>query len=136
MNWKKGIIAGIVAGIIILVVGMISGSLFGADYESTPQLWKPMDNNWYYQMIAVDFIEGLLFGLVFSCIYNGIPGKGWKKGLNYGLILFFVGTVPGMLMTYISMAVPDTIVASWVIGGFISLVIAGLAMALVHDKLK
>ena len=136
MNFKKGIIAGLIAGIVILIVGMTSGYLFGTDYEKTPELWKHMTGNWYYTMIAVDFIEGILYGLVFTVVYTGIPGNGWKKGLNYGLILWIVATIPGMLMTYITMTVPDMIVASWLFGGLISLVIAGPAIAIVHDKLK
>jgi len=136
IDWKKGIIAGIVAGIIILIVGMISGYLFSADYAITPQLWKPMTGNWWYYMAAIDIIEGIIYGLVFTMLYDGLPGKGWMRGLNYGLILWFVGTIPGMLMTYSTMAVPDTLVASWLFGGLISLAIAGSAIAVVYDKMK
>jgi hypothetical protein len=136
MNWKKVIISGLVAGVVILVVGMLTGSLFSVDYSKTPELWKEMTGNWYYQMWAVDFVEGIIYAMVFTVLYNSIPGKGWKKGLNYGIILWLVGTVPGMMLTYLTMAVPDMIVASWTFGGLISLVIAGSAMALVHDKIK
>jgi len=136
MNWKKGIIAGLVAGIVILIVGMLSGSLLAVDYTKTPELWKPMTGNWWYNIIALDFLEGILYGIVFTLLYNGIPGKGWRKGLNYGLILWVIATVPGMLMTYLTMTVPDTIVASWTFGGLITLVIVGPVIAVVHDRLK
>jgi len=136
MNWKKGIIAGLAAGVVILAVGMLSGSMLGAQYTATPQLWKPMTGNWWYDMIVVDLIEGIIYGLVFTVVYNGIPGNGWKKGLNYGLILWLVATVPGMMMTYSTMAVPDMIVASWLFGGLISFLIAGPVIAILYDKLK
>jgi hypothetical protein len=136
MNWKKGIISGIAAGVVILIVGMASGFLFSADYSSTPQLWKPMTGDWWYYMIALDLLEGILYGIVFTMLYNGIPGKGWRKGLNYGIILWVVATIPGMLMTYLTMTVPDTIVVAWTFGGLIALILAGPAIAVVHDKIK
>jgi hypothetical protein len=136
MNWKKGIIAGLVAGVVILIIGNLSGFLFAVDYTKTPELWKPMTGNWLYNMIAIDFVEGIIYGIVFTLIYSGIPGNGWKKGLNYGLIVWLVATVPGMLMTYFTMAVPDMIVVSWTVGGLISLVIAGPVIAIIHDKIK
>jgi len=136
MMWKKGIIAGIAAGVVVLAIGMLLGSLLGAEYTATPQLWKPMTGNWWYYMIVIDLVEGIIYGLVFGIVMNGIPGNGWKKGLNYGLILWLVGTVPGMLMTYSTMAVPDMIVASWLFGGLISLAIAGPVIAVIYNKLK
>lgn len=136
MMWKKGIIAGIVTGVVIFVIGMVMGILLGVDYTKTPQLWKPMTGNWTYYMIVVDIIEGIIYGLVFGIVMNSVPGNGWKKGLNYGLILWLVATAPGMMMTYFTMAVPDMIVASWLFGGLISLVIAGPLIAIIYNKLK
>ena len=136
MKWKKIVVSGIAAGIVILVIGNLIGFLFAVDYTTTPQLWKPMTGNWWYNMIVLDFVEGILYAAVFSILFNSIPGKGWRKGLNYGLILWVVATVPGMLMTYFTMAVPDSIVASWTFGGLISLVIAGSVISIIQNKIK
>jgi hypothetical protein len=81
-------------------------------------------------------VEGILYATVFGILFNSLPGKGWRKGLNYGLILWVIGTVPGMLLTYFTMAVPDSIVASWTFGGLISLAIAGSVIAVVQNKIK
>lgn len=136
INWKKGITAGIVAGIVILIVGLALGYLLPVDYTSTPQLWKPMTGDWWYNMAAIDIVEGIIYAVVFTLLFDSIPGKGWKKGLNYGLILWVVATIPGMLMTYFTMTVPDSIVASWVIGDLITLAIAGITISTVYNKIK
>jgi hypothetical protein len=136
VNIKKGVIVGIIYAIIAFIINFISGFILASDYTTTPQLWKPMTDLWYYQIIALNLIEGIIFGLIFSVLYNGIPGKGWKRGFNFGLLLWFVGTVPGMLMTYFTMAVPDSIVLSWTIGGLITLLIGGSILAVVYDKIK
>jgi hypothetical protein len=136
MNWKGGIVSGIAAGTVILLVGMLSGSMLSAEYVKTVQLWKPMTGSWWYFMIVIDIIEGILYAMVFSMVSGGIPGEGWKKGLNYGIILWLVSTVPGMLMTYSTMAVPDVLVASWLFGGLLSLIVSGILIAAIQNKIK
>jgi len=136
MKWKKVIAAGIAAGIVILLVGNLTGFLFYSDYSATPQLWKSMTGNWYYNMVILDIFEGMLYAMVFSLFYSSIPGRGWRKGVNFGFVLWLIATVPGMLMTYFTMAVPDSIVMSWLFGGLVSLLIAGPVIAVVHDRIK
>jgi hypothetical protein len=55
------------------------------------------------EMWIMTIVEGILYGLVYSVLYSGIPGKNISKGLNIALILWVVGTIPGMAMTYLSM---------------------------------
>lgn len=68
------------------------------------------------QTWLLTLIEGVIYGLVFSVIYKGIPGSGALKGLSYGFLLWVVGTLPGMAITYLTMRVPDPIIASWTFG--------------------
>jgi hypothetical protein len=139
MDIKKVIISGLVAGLailMILIVGMVSGIISSPNYTSTPTLWKEMTGNWWYQITAWDFIEGILYAAVFSILFNGIPGSGWRKGLNYGIILWLVATVPAMALIYLTMTVPDTIVVSWLISGLVSLAIAGITISIVYEKIK
>jgi hypothetical protein len=69
-------------------------------------------------------------------LYSGIPGKNISKGLNFAVILWLVGTVPGMAITYLSMAVPNLIIASWVFGGLINLLVMGAVLAFVYERVK
>jgi len=135
MNYKKVLISGLAAGFVILAVEFFLGYALSADYTTTPQIWKPMTEMWYYQIFALYFIEGIIYAAAFSVLQNSIPGKGWKKGQNFGLLVWIVATVPGMLMTYFTMAVPDAIVLSWLLGGLISIVFAGIVISLVQNRL-
>lgn len=78
----------------------------------------------------------LQYGLVYSVLYSGIPGKNICKGLNFAVILWLVGTVPGMAITYVSMAVPNPIIASWVFRGLINLLVMGAVLAFVYERVK
>ena len=110
--------------------------LFSVDYTATPELWKPMTRAWWYQIVVLDVVEWLIYAWVFSLFYKSIPGKGWRRGFNFGFILWLIGTLPGMAMTYLSMADPTSIVLSWAIGGLITCLIAGPVVAVVFDKVK
>ena len=130
------IVGGIVAGLILFAVGMVSGILTANTYMVTPLLWKPMAADWYAKIVVLDIIIGLILAGVYSKINKGLPYKGAKKGLKYGLIVWLVGTVPGMGMTYLTMAVPTILVVAWLLGNLAAYVLAGIAIALVFGKMK
>ncbi len=142
MDIKKGIVAGFIAGIAMVLAGMV---IWGVTqnylmplYEASAAVWKPMEplGMWLAQMWALTVAEGMLYGLVYSVLYSGVPGDGVKKGLNFAILLWLIGTVPGMAITYHSMAVPTPIIASWLFGGLINLLVMGAVLALVYEKIK
>jgi hypothetical protein len=142
MDIKKGLVAGFLAGIAMVAADM---AVWGATqgylmplYQASSALWKPMEplGAWLAQMWAATIADGILFGIVYSTLYNGIPGTNINKGLNYGVILWLVGTVPGMAVTYLMMAVPTPIVASWLFGGLIDVLVMGAVLAYVYERMK
>jgi hypothetical protein len=142
MNLKKGVVAGFLGGIAMAVMDIVVWSIgqgyLMPFYTASAPVWKPMEplSAWLAQMWAVTIAEGMLFGLVYSVLYDGIPGKNINRGVNYGVIIWLVGTVPGMAMTYLSMAVPTPIVASWLFGGLIDLLAMGAVLAYVYERMK
>jgi len=86
--------------------------------------------------LPLTIVEGILYGLVYSVIYSGIPGKNISKGLNFAVLLWLVGTVPGMAITYLSIAVPNPIIALWVFGGLINLLVMGAVLAFMYERVK
>ena len=77
-------------------------------------------------MLVYNLIIGLLFVLVYGIFYNSIPDKGAARGLQYGFWIWLIGTVPGLLMTLLMMAVPDELVVLWLITGLFNYLIVGL----------
>jgi hypothetical protein len=142
MNAKKGVVAGFSAGIAMVISGIVVwGTTQGylmPQYEASAALWKPMEplSTWLAQVWALTIVEGILYGLVYSVLYSGIPGKNISRGLNFAVILWLVGTVPGMAITYLSMAVPNLIIASWVFGGLINLLVMGAVLAFVYERVN
>jgi len=142
MDIKKGVVAGLLAGIAMVIADM---AVWGATqgylmplYQASAAVWKPMEpmSAWLARYLSLLVAEGILFGLVYSVLYNGIPGTKINKGLNYGVILWLVGIVPGMAITYLMMAVPTPIIASWLFGGLIDMLVLGAVLAYVYERVK
>lgn len=142
MDAKKGVIAGFSAGIAMVLSGIVvwgtTQNYLMPFYIVSSSLWKPMEplEIWLAQVWVLTIFEGILYGVVYSILYTGIPGKNIKRGLIYAVILWLVGTVPGMAITYLSMNVPSEIIASWLFGGLINLLVMGAVLAFVYEKVK
>jgi cation transporter-like permease len=134
---KKVIVAGLLAGIVILVVGMVFGSLTADMYKMSPAgMWKPMGGNWFTQMVIYDIVVGLILSYVFSIVSNAIPGSGLQKGLIFGLLMWLVGNVPGLGITYLTMNIRNKLILMWLLNGLVNYCLAGAAIEMVDEKLK
>lgn len=137
MKAVKILVATIVVTVLSTAVGCVTcGWLFNWVYEIEPtNVWKlkameapPM---WFF---ASGLILNLLFVLVYAMLSKGIPGKSrTARGLLFGLCVWAVGTLPGMVATYALMTVATTVVVYWTIIGLIDYCLKGFIVALICD---
>jgi hypothetical protein len=134
MEWKKGLISGLVAGIVMIIVG----SLF---------MFIPATSEWYRTtfpqmvtasamgaMLASTIVTGLVMGMVYSLIRGAIPGEGTRKGVVYGLIVWFLAGLmwPIMMMGF----APIHIWVIELISGLVVYLIAGIVLVAVYEKMS
>ncbi len=125
---------GILLGVILFVLGSIEGWLSGGLYlASDPGLWKEMTGNWWLSSLIADLVIGLIFTLVYGIFYSSIPDKGVGKGIQYGFWIWLVGTVPGLIMTFLTMAVPGELVVTWLITGLLNFLVMGILLGLMYQ---
>ncbi len=118
---------GILIGIVLFVLGSIEGWLSGSLYSaSDPALWKQMTGNWWVYMLIYNLIVGLIFTLVYGIFYTSIPDEKAAKGLQFGFWVWLIGTVPGLLITWLTMAVPGELIVLWLVTGLLNYLVAGL----------
>lgn len=137
MNIKKIILAVVVVALFNVLVGMVTcGGVFNWVYKLEPtNVWKPMENFSLPLMIASTFFIDLIFVLVYVLINKGILGKNkYVKGLLYGLFVWMVGLVPGMISTYLFMTVSTTVIIYWTIWGLIVSPLKGLIAAAIYGE--
>lgn len=83
----------------------------------------------YYYSIVFAFIGGLIFAGVYAVIANGVPGKTLlKKGVNYGLLIWLIGSIPGYLALILLINLPIDLIAYWTVTGLIINILAGAAI--------
>jgi hypothetical protein len=105
MNLKKILFAGIIGGIANIIIGNtliffgtnILNNMFNLEI---PELFK-YPNNLLLPVLSV--VIGFIWAIAYSIINKGIPGKiAIFKGLFYGFILWFIGSVPQNLIEYLA----------------------------------
>lgn len=127
--FQIGILAGIILFILNSLEGWLSSGLYAA---SDPALWKNITGNWWLYNLAFNLIVGLLLALVYGIFYQGLPDKGAGRGLQFGFWVWIIGTVPGLLMTLLSMAVPEELVVVWLVTGLLNYLAIGLIIGLMY----
>jgi len=136
MKTKKILLCGVITGVLFLIfdmlIGISTGPIF-SPYSNLP-IWKIPPN--IFAGIVFDLINGFILVLVYRTIYKGIPGFGWKKGLNYGVIVGLFRVVMTSFSTIVMYNVPLILVSTNLITGFIEIVILCIILAVIYEKLK
>lgn len=133
-NQAKIFQMGIILGVVLFVLGAIEGWLSGGLYSaSDPALWADMTGNWWFTALISDIIIGLVLGLVYTLFYNSIPDQGIGKGIQYGFWVWLVGTVPGLIMTFLTLAVPAELIVTWFITGLLNYIVVGLILGVMYQ---
>lgn len=118
---------GILVGVILFVFNSLEGWISSGLYiASDPNLWKDMSGNWWVYNLVFNLIVGLLLTLVYGIFYASLPEKGALRGLQYGFWIWLIGMVPGLLLTLLTLAVPEELVVIWLISGLFNYLIVGL----------
>lgn len=125
---------GMLTGVITLVLSGLEGWLASGLYASSdPALWKDMSGNWWVYNLVFNLLVGLILTLVYSVFYKALPDSGAIRGLQYGFWIWIIGVVPGLLMTLLSIAVPEELVVVWLISGLFNYLISGLVIGAMYQ---
>lgn len=131
--WKKIILAIIVIFVALGILDYVLHTLIlSSVYESTKELWRPMED----MKICVMYLSSLIGIVAFVYTYVLlVRPKNLKNAILFGLL---IGVFMGVSMgygTYSYMPIPYVLAASWFWGTIIELTIAGLLLGLIiKDK--
>ncbi len=138
MKTGRVLIAGVTVTIFNAIVGAVTcGGIFSWVYQLEPiNVWKPMGNNGPgLTFMIYSLILSIIFALVYALIYKGLPGSNkLVKGLVFGLCVWAVGMLPGMLATYSFMTVAPTVIIYWTVMGLIKTPLEGMIVAAIYGK--
>ena len=134
-NQAKVFQAGILSGIMLFVLVAIEDWLASGLYTmADPAIWNAlMYHNWWVYSFCYHIIVGLILALVYSVFYNSLPDSGSIRGLQFGFWIWIVGTVPGLLMTLMYLAVPEELAIVWLVAGLFNYLLAGLLIGALYQ---
>ena len=137
MNVKKILISGAIIWFVNSLFGWLTcGWLFNWVYRVPPNIWKDpttmMSAGNMMGMNLCGIISAMLFVLVYAVLYKGIPGKGAKKGMTYGFLMWLVGAFSGVISMPFYMAIATTVVVYWIIQALIMGLINGAIVGTIY----
>jgi hypothetical protein len=128
--WLAFIAVFVIAEVLMFLV---NGVLLAADYQATPNVWRPDMARlmWVYHVLTL--VESFFFTFIFG---KGYEGKGIMEGVRFGL---YIGIWLSMSMaygTYAMIAIPYSLAVKWFLLGIVQYVIMGTVAAAVYGKPK
>ena len=136
MKPKTILLCGIVTSVLFILFDMLIAISTSPVYSPYSELaiWKTPPN--ISAGLIFDLINGFILVAVYTVIYNGIPGEGWQKGLNYGIIVGLFRVVMTSFSTIVMYNIPLILVITSLITGYIEIVILCVILAVIYEKLK
>lgn len=135
MGGKTVFFAGVLAWIAMLAISMAFGAMTASLYMDSPELWKPMGMLWFVGIVLLNLMAGLIYSVVYTILGKPLIGSPLAKGLLYGSLIWFIGPLPGLMMTHLTMAVSPELVITWLFTNLVNALVAGVIIAYVFDLL-
>ncbi len=135
MNVKRLFMAGIVASVLFLVLdaalgtagGLIGAQLLGLPVEQPPGFEAKVKYGLIFELI-----NGFMLAMIYTVIHPSLPGRGWKKGISYGLLVWGLRVVMGAFSTYMMTDMPPILIAITVVTGLIEVLILCIVIAAIY----
>ncbi len=125
-----GIWIGILFIVFDLLISLSTSPIFSS-FSDLP-IWKTPPN--ISAGIIFDLINGFVLVAVYMIIYNGIPGLGWRKGFNYGIIVGLFRVVMTSFSSIVMYNIPLPLVITSLITGYIEIVLLCIIVAIIYER--
>ncbi len=131
---KKILVPGILGGVAALILGMGVSYLFmlspivTADYQNANVM-----RSWQDPLMSLfflyPFVEGIVLAWAWSKVKGLFKGSWIRRGVNFGLSIFLIATIPGMLVSYSSFPLSFLTILGWTVSGLVNVCVMGVIAA-------
>lgn len=122
------VIAGLIAGLFSAILGVAGWSIGLYGILEPPKIGVMVNFSMGWVMVTVIFC--IAFGFIYEKIYHSLPGKGIKKGLYFGLMIWFIKDIAaGTFCIYGGTMIPG--LWEWVAVG-VNLIVIGVYMWIIY----
>ncbi len=134
MNARKFFMTGLITGFVFLMLDMFIAIATGpllSPFSGLP-IWRNPPN--IAAGAVFDIINGFILAGIFMVMYKGIPGSGWRKGANFGIIVGLLRTVMSSFSALVMYATPAEVVMIQLVSGYAEIVILCVILSLVYER--
>ena len=149
MKKKVNVLRAILAGLAVIIVNMVFGNLLymnplvaglfdqfkGYIGIRSMEYFGGM-GNWLILTLAFSLILDSFTIFIYIVLYNGIPSRGWKKGLIFGLLLGTLRAIPEAFNQWTLCNYPEPLILVQLINTLLGYLFFGFLIGLVFDKAK
>jgi len=133
MNVKRFVITGIVASILFLVLDAVFGVLGGVIGQQAFGIPAGApDESKMGLGLLFELVNGFMLAAVYAVIYPALPGKGWVKGLSYGMIVWGLRVLMWAFSTYMMTAMSPALIGITVLTGLVEALIICVVIATLY----
>jgi len=131
---KKVIAPGLITGVVTLILGMAVSYLFmrfpavATDYANT-NIMRPWSDPVMSLFFIYPFVQGIILAWAWNKTKTIFSSKGINRGVKFGLSIWLIATIPGMLISYSSFPFSLLTILSWLVGGLINNITMGIIFA-------
>jgi len=139
MDIKRLVVAGIAASVLFLVLDMVlgtAGGFIGAEVFGVPVEQPPGFEAKVKLGLIFELMNGFMLAVIYAVIHPSLPGRGWKKGISYGLIVWGLRVVMGAFSTYMMTDMSPILIAITVVTGLIEVLILGIVIAAIYGAVE
>lgn len=141
INFSRVIWAGVAINFVSFIVGGGSYFLFGGVFNLEPtNIWKwtpamgfNIPVSWPI-LFLMNIVLAIAFAWVFALLYKGIPGKGVRKGVNFGLLAWLIGVIPPMTTLFLMTNMAFLAIIYFTIQGLVEWVVYGSVIAAIYKE--
>ncbi len=140
MDLKRFLFAVILFTVVAQIIHTI-GSILLMGYYLDPayfDVWSrimmptagPPPAKFFFLSIDLGLVTSIIYVYAYVILNKSIPGKGWvRNGLNFGALLFLIGTLPGMLSLVLLINLPYLLILGWIAEGLVVMMVGGVITA-------
>ncbi len=145
INKKKAFLWGSVLIIIDMIVGnvlymnpIVAG--INKQFEGHPSIksfaFLGGIGNWIMLTMVFGILLMIFWIFLYKLFYLSLPGKGWTKGLCFGIIIGFIKSVPEAFNQWMVINYPTPLILVQLFNTFIGIVIFGALLGFFFSKFK